>query len=265
MGSTRAVGAGGSSSARRERSAPSSRRRSALLRSNAASSAPLTMRTAHGNEASKGQHRSAKMQAFSRDWQRRVAVDGPLQKRAERAEGGSRSMRTSLRGAACTPSPQLSTRCPGPSTTLQRSPTASTDAWERRGGLVRAFVTRCRVASSRHATRGVQCEPNAASAGDRSHQRIPSACTWFCSSAPKVEADARTTGRQAAPVGTAGDCGIARSRPKEGAEDGGDAQQTEVSTWTVAPDRCEKAVEGSRKSCGAADAAIVLVRHPPRP
>jgi hypothetical protein len=61
-------------------------------------------------------------------------------------------------------------------------------------------------------------------------------------------------------VGTAGDCGIARSRPKEGAEDGGDAQQTEVSTWTVAPDRCEKAVEGSRKSCGAADAAIVLVR-----
>ena len=80
MGSTRAVGAGGSSSARRERSAPSSRRRSALLRSNAASSAPLTMRTAHGNEASKGQHRSAKMQAFCRDWQRRVAVDGPLQK-----------------------------------------------------------------------------------------------------------------------------------------------------------------------------------------
>ena len=61
-------------------------------------------------------------------------------------------------------------------------------------------------------------------------------------------------------MGTAGDCGIARSRPKEGAEDGGDAQQTEVSTWTVAPDRCEKAVEGSRKSCGAADAAIVLVR-----
>jgi hypothetical protein len=51
------------------------------------------------------------------------------------------------------------------------------------------------------------------------------------------------------------------SRPKEGAEDGGDAQQTEVST--VAPDRCEKAVEGSRKSCGAAaDAAIVLVRLP---
>lgn len=64
-------------------------------------------------------------------------------------------------------------------------------------------------------------------------------------------------------MGTAGDCGIARSRPKEGAEDGGDAQQTEVSTWTVAPDRCEKAVEGSRKSCGAADAAIVLVRLPP--
>lgn len=77
-----------------------------------------------------------------------------------------------------------------------------------------------------------------------------------------MEADARTTGRQAAPVGTAGDCGIARSRPKEGAEDGGDAQQTEVSTLTAtAPDRCEKAVEGSRKSCGAAaDAAIVLVR-----
>ena len=65
-------------------------------------------------------------------------------------------------------------------------------------------------------------------------------------------------------MGTAGDCGIARSRPKEGAEDGGDAQQTEVSTWTVAPDRCEKAVEGSRKSCGAADAAIVLVRRPPK-
>ena len=92
--------------------------------------------------------------AVSRDWQRRVAVDGPLRSDAWSAREVGRVRRVP-RFEALLARPVLRTqRCPGPSTTLQRSPTASTGAWERQRGLVRAFVIWSRVASSRHTTRG---------------------------------------------------------------------------------------------------------------
>ena len=92
--------------------------------------------------------------AVSRDWQRCVAVDGPLRNDAWSAREVGRVRRVP-RFEALLARPVLRThRCPGPSTTLQRSPTASTGAWERQRGLVRAFVIRYRVASSRHTTRG---------------------------------------------------------------------------------------------------------------
>jgi hypothetical protein len=165
----------------------------------------------------------------------------------ERAGGGSRSTRTSIRGAACTPSPQNSAM-PRP----EHHPATFTHSLDGRMGTperprprIRDLEPRC--VEPPHHSRGSNAEANVLRLLEIWwRQRIPSTSIWFCSFAPKAEADAPT-----ALAGTAGDRGIAR-RAAEGGGGGRRGRGRPLRRAESAPEgRCrdEIVVEGSRKSC----------------
>jgi len=187
--------------------------------------------------------------AVSRDWQRRVAVDGPLRSDAWSAREVGRVRRVP-RFEALLARPVLRTqRCPGPSTTLQRSPTASTGAWERQRGLVRAFVIRNRVASSRHTTRGGPMLLRLLEIGRVSAYRpLP------FGSARSRRRRRRTRQRWAGrPLSRAPQATAAREARGRGRRRRTEGPRSTLRRAESAPEgRCrdEIVVEGSRKSCG---------------
>ena len=179
----------------------------------------------------------------------------------ERAGGGSRSTRTSIRGAACTPSPQNSAM-PRP----EHHPATFTHSLDGRMGTperprprIRDLEPRC--VEPPHHSRGSNAEANVLRLLEISRQRIPSTSIWFCSFAPKAEADAPTMGGPSALAGTAGDRGIARR-----AAEGGGGGRRGRSVRRACPKARDAAMRLSSKEFGNRDgrrtrqAAIVLVR-----